>query len=102
MILFIESGELPGSIADKKFKSQLSMNKWLYSHLGITRASLSRTYRRLEERGLIHKIRRRWRLTDDNGKDSPGNLIALLELQEYEYPELKRERLLEERRDRRH
>ena len=74
-------------------KTQQDRNKWLYEYFfnGDTqsaRASLSRAHRRLEERGLIQRVKRRWTLTEMDPTKSPinqkmpGALIAFLEYSE--------------------
>ena len=75
-------------LSDPTFhQTQLERNRWLYENYfhGDTpsaRASLSRAYRRLEDRGYIHKVKRRWVLTDPplslmKGSPESGVLTAL-------------------------
>src|SRR5215470_10626679 len=49
-------------------------------YIGVARASLSRSYRRLEAHGLIKRVRGRWQLTDNSDGFENGMLFAMLEL----------------------
>jgi hypothetical protein len=56
-------------LGNNSSKSQLECNRLLYEEIyggdsNAARASLSRTYRRMEDRGLIQKVLRKWVLTE--------------------------------------
>lgn len=81
------------SLGNEEFlaKNQRERNTALFEHwklyhserllsfnlINTFRASLSRAYRRLEDRELIHKVRGGWKLTDE------GEMMARLE---YNFP----------------